>query len=66
MVSIFWKSLTHCKIEDENVGGVPHGLVEQNHHNHKKVSNKTDDDDEGDDGVDDVVVEQERSIIKCK
>ena len=46
-VSIFWKSVTHCKIEDENIGGVPHGLVEQNHQNHKKVSNKTDNYDEG-------------------
>ena len=42
------------KVEDEDVGGVPHGLVEENHEHHEEVPDEADDDDEGEeDGHDD-------------
>ena len=46
--------ITHRKIEDEDVGGVPHGLVQEDNQDNKKVSYEADHNDEGEeDGHDD-------------
>ena len=46
--------VTHSKVENEDVGGVPHGLVEDDDQDHQEVADEADDDDEGeDDGHDD-------------
>ena len=46
--------MAHRKIEDEDVGRVPHRLIEQNDENNKKIADKADHDDKGEeDGNDD-------------
>ena len=37
------------QIEDQDVGRVPHLLVEDNHEDHQEVADEADDDDEGED-----------------
>ena len=45
---------THREIEDEDVGRVPHCLVQQNHKDNEKIADEADDDDKGkEDGHDD-------------
>ena len=39
--------IAYRKVEDEDVGGVPHGLVEEHHEHHEEVADEADDDDEG-------------------
>ena len=39
--------MTHSKVEDEDVGGVSHRLVEDHNKNNKQVPDEADDDDEG-------------------
>ena len=41
--------LTYSKIENEDVGGVPHGLVKDDDQDHQELSDEADDDDEGED-----------------
>ena len=40
-------NITHRQIEDENVGCVPHGLVQQHDQDDQEVADEPDDDDEG-------------------
>ena len=45
--------LTHRKIEDEDVGCVSHGLVEQNDEDDKKIADEADHNDKGEEDGDD-------------
>ena len=45
--------VSYRQVEDENVGGVPHGLVEEDHEDDKEVADEANDDDEGEDDGDD-------------
>ena len=38
---------TYSKVENEDVSGVPHGLVEDDDHDHQEIADEADDDDEG-------------------
>ena len=40
-------NITHRQIEDEDVGCVPHGLVQQHDEDDQEVADEPDDDDEG-------------------
>ena len=40
-------NITHSQIEDEDVGCVPHGLVQQHDQDDQEVADEPDDDDEG-------------------
>ena len=45
--------MTHRKIEDEDVGCVSHGLVEQNDEDDKKIADEADHNDKGEEDGDD-------------
>lgn len=45
---------THSKVEDEDVGVVPHGLVHHHHEHHEDVAHAAHHDDQGEEDGDQV------------